>query len=319
MKEIINQYKNQIKKLLNNKLYVLSLIIVAILGYGYLITHVSIGMDDTCLDRYYKGFFTNNMIAAGRWGSYLIYKLLNIVEFTPFWLEILTVITIMATAVLISSFIIKNIKKSNIGICIVFSCIYISYSIYNEAMIFQPSNFALFLSNLLTIFAVIAIYEIINNNLGNKCYLPLFIVLAISISMYEACCQTYLVGIAVCLLIRILLFKEEDRKIFKYFVIGIGILLISIILNYLLLYIFYFIGVPNSLKGGRTIYWFGYGIKDGLYTIVNIIVYYTIKNIKYFPVLEFLICVIIGAILSIYYSIKNKNTNIFNIYINVYC
>lgn len=124
MKEIVNQYKNQIKKLLNNKLYVLSLIVVAILGYGYLITHVSIGMDDTCLDRYYKGFFSNNMIAAGRWGSYLIYKLLNIVEFTPFWLEILTVITIMATAVLISSFIIKNIKKSNIGICIVYFLLY---------------------------------------------------------------------------------------------------------------------------------------------------------------------------------------------------
>lgn len=68
MKRVVKTYSELIKGIINNKLYIFSIIIVAILGYGFAITNYSIGMDDTCLDRYYANFFgINNMIAAGRW------------------------------------------------------------------------------------------------------------------------------------------------------------------------------------------------------------------------------------------------------------
>lgn len=314
MKEIINKYKKEMKELINSKLYIFFIIIVTILGYGYFVTHVTIGMDDTCLDRYYGSFFSKNMIAAGRWGSYLIYKILGVTSFTPFWLEILTILILVVTAILISCFLKKNIKNLKNCVCILFSCLYISYSLYNEPLIFQPSNLALFISNLLTIASVIVIFEIINNNLKNKYYLPLIPILAISISMYEACCQTFLVALLITILIRLIIYKEEDKKIYKHFFIGIFILIASIILNYVMLYAFYFIGIPNELSGGRSIYWFEYGIKDGISIIAKNIWYGTVNNIKYFPVLEFVISIVIGFMLSIYYSFKTKNTNVFNIY-----
>ena len=112
MKNIIEEYKKELKELISSKKYLFSIIIVSILAYGFAITHCSIGIDDTALDRYYGDFFSINMIAAGRWGSYFLYKLLNLTSFTPFWLDFLTVLIIVSTAILISSFIRRNIRKN---------------------------------------------------------------------------------------------------------------------------------------------------------------------------------------------------------------
>lgn len=316
MKKILMEYKDEVRELLNSKKYLFSIIIVAILSYGYLITHTTVGMDDTCLDRYYGAFFSENMIAAGRWGSYLLYKILNIASFTPFWLETLTTLVIIATAVLISCFIRKNLKQSNIVISLIFSCIYISYSLYNEPLIFGPSNLALFLANLLAITCVIFLYEMIHGNIQRKYFFLLFPVLTFSVSMYEACCQTFLIMLLACMISEIIISKGKNKDIFSFFWSGIGILVTSIILHYLILNVFYWIGVPTSDLGAeRGINWFQYGLINGLGVVANNIWYYTVENVRYFPVLEFVIVAIIGLILSIYFSIKTKNVYLFNLYI----
>ena len=168
MKQVVNDYKEKIKELVNNKKYMLAILITAILGYGYYVTNVSIGMDDTCLDRYYGEFYSNNMICYGRWGSYLLYKILNLTSFTPFWVEALTVIIILLTTILVSAFIVRNTKRDNIKLPIIFSCIYLSYSLINEPLIFQTSNLAYVLSNLLIIGAIILWYEIFKENIKLK-------------------------------------------------------------------------------------------------------------------------------------------------------
>ena len=39
MKNIINQYKEEFKNIIKDKAYMFSIIITAILGYGYFVTH----------------------------------------------------------------------------------------------------------------------------------------------------------------------------------------------------------------------------------------------------------------------------------------
>ncbi len=315
MKNIIEEYKKELKELISSKKYLFSIIIVSILAYGFAITHCSIGMDDTALDRYYGEFFSKNMIAAGRWGSYFLYKLLNLTSFTPFWLDLLTVLIIVSTAILISSFIRRNIRKNDIVLSLIFSCLYISYSLINEPFIFQASNLALFLGNLLTFAVLFAIYEIVYNHLKFRYYLPLIVIFAFSISLYEACCQTFLVGLLMCIMIRIIKYKEKDKDVLKFFGIGISILIVSIFLNYTILYLLYFIGIKNELSGGRTIYWFKNGLETGINIIIGNIKFYIFSKTMYFPVLEFIIAGIIGLIISIMSSIKRKNIMIFNVYI----
>ena len=46
------ELKRQIEYFLKNKIYMASLIIAAIAGYGYEITHSSLGIDDVCIGLY---------------------------------------------------------------------------------------------------------------------------------------------------------------------------------------------------------------------------------------------------------------------------
>lgn len=319
MKTIVKQYKEELKKIFNDKWYMISVIITAILGFGYLITHTTIGMDDSSLDRYYSGFYEMNIISiVGRWGSYFLYKLLNITQFTPFWLEMLTVLTIIFTAIIITCFMNKNFKIKNKLVGIIFSCIYISYSMINEAMIFQPSNFSLIVGNLLAIISVILIYEMLNGKYSKINYIPIIIVLTLGISMYESCCQTFLVALLFVMLYDLITKKQTDKEMFKNFFIGIGVLVAGIVLNYIVLYFLFFLGVPNELDqmmGEKGINWTEYGLVEGVSVLTFYIKHYIIENLFYLPVLEFVVCLGIGLVFSIYYTIKTRNLYIFNIFV----
>lgn len=226
----------------------------------------------------------------------------------------MSILVILFTTILVSAFIKNNINmKFTNSLCIIFSCVYLSFSLNNELFLFQASNFAVLIGNLLTIACVIFIYEInINNIKGIKNYIWITLIMAFAISLYESCCQTFLVGIFLTVILRIVTNNEKENVLIKYLLKNIMVLALAIIVNYAILELLFLIGVPSEL-GGKTIYWFQYGIKDGLMVILSSIVKYIFRNIKYFPVLEFVVCIILCEIISIIYSINKKNINIFNL------
>ena len=97
MEKIKEQYKKSGKYFLNNKIFIVAIILITILSFGFTVTNSSVGMDDTAFDRYYQD---KEMLAIGRWGSYLVYQILNITEFIPFWIDFLASSIIMLTAVM---------------------------------------------------------------------------------------------------------------------------------------------------------------------------------------------------------------------------
>ena len=107
MREICKEYKENIKYFLNNKKYITAIIIITILSYGFIFTHFTVGIDDLCFDRYLnKGYW----FAASRWGAVVTYKLLGITRFTPIWLESIVIILTICMAIVLCSFIRKNLK-----------------------------------------------------------------------------------------------------------------------------------------------------------------------------------------------------------------
>ena len=50
---MIYELRKQIEYFLRNKTYMVSLIIAAVAGYGYEITHSSLGIDDVCIGLYF--------------------------------------------------------------------------------------------------------------------------------------------------------------------------------------------------------------------------------------------------------------------------
>ena len=152
MKETIKEYKDVFISFLKSKTYLYSIIFVAILSYGFTITHSAIGADDLCLDKYIEGTY---ILSQKRWGTWLLYNVLNITSFTPFWLEAVVVAIMVLIAIIVCTFMKKILKnKVNIWAYVIFSTVFISNPIIFRFFMYQPTNLSVVVSNALIIILV---------------------------------------------------------------------------------------------------------------------------------------------------------------------
>lgn len=232
MKKIVNEYKEQIRYFISNKKYCIPVIIVMILSYGFTITHYSIGLDDLCFNRYVKGTY---ILSAKRWGTWGLYNILGIEEFTPFWLDAVVAILMVVIVIVISAFIRKQYKdKIKIWGYTLFSCLIISNPLINQFFIYQSTNLAVALSNLIVIICAIVIFENYFNE--NKKWINIVcgIILMIPISMYESCAQTYIVMLFATMFIKFTTDTNiTNKKILKYFSTSISMLVLGMILYFI--------------------------------------------------------------------------------------
>lgn len=189
MREICKEYKENIKYFLNNKKYITAIIIITILSYGFIFTHFTVGIDDLCFDRYLnKGYW----LAASRWGAVVTYKLLGITKFTPIWLESIVIILTICMAIVLCSFIRKNLKiKIKDYEFILFAGILISTPMLYIQMMYQTSSLTNILSNFALIIIAMLFYENFYKYKDKKIYWISTLIMPLFISMYESCCQTY--------------------------------------------------------------------------------------------------------------------------------
>ena len=157
MKEIVNNYKEIFISFIKNKKYIVSIIFVAILSYGFTITNYSIGVDDLCFDRYVEGTY---ILSAKRWGTWLLYNVLNITTFSPFWLDFIVATLMCITAIVVCTIIKKIVKdKINIWGYIIFSAIFISNPLISQFFMYQSTNLTVVISNLIAICAATILFE----------------------------------------------------------------------------------------------------------------------------------------------------------------
>lgn len=87
-------------KLCENRLYMGILLLTAVCAYGYKVTNVTIGIDDTP-SLYY---FEEGLIAiVGRWVLFLLNKVITLAEFVPFVTDFAAVILLIAAAIVWSA------------------------------------------------------------------------------------------------------------------------------------------------------------------------------------------------------------------------
>lgn len=316
MENIKNEYKNATKYFLKNKVFIVAIILVTILSFGFTITHPSVGMDETAFGRYYQD---NEMLESGRWGSYLIYRGLNIIEFTPFWIDFLVTCIIVITAVLWCVFLKKNLgEKLSLGAYIIFATIFISFPLINECYIFSNSSLAVMIGTFLASLGIMAFYENYSKLHKKIIYVLIAIMLAVAFSMYEACGQVMLVSI--CVTAILMIYTNKDKKIkdiFKYLFATLGIVVLAVILDEIIVKIVYLAGVRASNEADKEISWGKYGIVESFQLIVFNIIEAMI-NTKYFPVLIFDIVSAIGLAISILQSDKKRNWMILVIFIAMF-
>lgn len=83
-----------------NRMYLCILLLTAICAYGYKVTNVTIGIDDTP-SLYY---FEEGLIAiVGRWVLFLLNKICSIAEFLPFLTDFAAVVLLVIAAIVWSA------------------------------------------------------------------------------------------------------------------------------------------------------------------------------------------------------------------------
>lgn len=89
----MKKWLNDIKKFLHNRVYLLALSLTAVCSYGFLVTHATVGIDDTP----YIYYFEDGLVAiVGRWVLYLLNKVVHIADFAPFVTDFAGVLLLMA-------------------------------------------------------------------------------------------------------------------------------------------------------------------------------------------------------------------------------
>lgn len=318
MKKIYIKYKNNFNELIKNGLFVGVIILVSILSFGFTFVNYSIGVDDTCLDRYYdinKGYNTTNMLTSGRWGSFLIYNILQITEFTPFWIELVAVLIIDFTAIVICAFIKKNyghIVKSNFSY-IAIAAVYISYPLINEAFIYQSSIIAILIGNLAMIAISIVLYENYLYSNNKSIFVFATFLLPFFISMYEGVVQTYLLLSAVMTLL-IIYETKDNKKAFKYLCFSVILLGVGIIINSIIINILHLLGVQSYEAAEKNINWGKYGIIESIRIYSSYIINSIVNNRQYLPVNIFYIITIIGTFIAFIETCKKTNLLIYICY-----
>lgn len=93
-------WNGMLHKLCGNRLYMGILLLTAVCAYGYKVTNVTIGIDDTP-SLYY---FEEGLIAiVGRWVLFLLNKVISLAEFAPFVTDFAAVLFLIAAAIVWSA------------------------------------------------------------------------------------------------------------------------------------------------------------------------------------------------------------------------
>ena len=228
------ELKRQIEYFLKNKIYMASLIIAAIAGYGYEITHSSLGIDDVCIGLYFDDGLG---VSIGRWPFYVINKIFHVTEFEPFILEFIAVLIFMFAAIVWSA-VLRYVlgDKLPIACYAVFSAMLLDYSLIAEVFIYYLQNGVPIIYAIVAV-AVFDFYYLYTHNLEQKQRIlhkfGMSLIVSVAIGFYEAAANVFLTGMLLIMIVDC--FGANRMQIRKFKQFFMSLFLIGRILVYAIL------------------------------------------------------------------------------------
>ena len=318
---MIKVISEQIRYFLKKRVYIVSLILAGIAGYGYQLFHGTCGIDDISIDLYFeKGLG----VAIGRWPYYLLNKCIPLAEYTPFLWDFITVLLLMLSAVTWCVLIRMIMRKELPIVCyIVFSAMFIDYSMIAEVFVFYLQNGLGFLY-LLTAIALCGTYYIYGmkgvSNKRNVLWLKLLIIIfvTVAISFYESAANVFLSGAFLIVYLNVLnekRNKENYKEVFLTLFWCVRTLVYAIVIRRLirtvlmrmfgiLPYTFYRSALSGTWNFKQGLQAVGEKLKD---LIMGIFCDYFAMGTVYYPIFLFSIASILFLGYVIVRCVKDKN------------
>ena len=222
---MIYELRKQIEYFLRNKIYMVSLIIAAVAGYGYEITHSSLGIDDVCIGLYFDDGLG---VSIGRWPFYVINKLFHVTGFEPFIMEFAAVLILMFAAIVWSA-VLRYIlgDKLPIACYAVFSAMFLDYSLIAEVFIYYLQNGVPIIYTLVGM-AVFDFYYLYTHDLEQKQRilhkLGMSLLVSVSVGFYEAAANVFLTGVLLIMIVDCFGANHMQIRKFKQFFMSLFLL-----------------------------------------------------------------------------------------------
>ncbi len=204
-----------------DKKYLLLLLLTAICGYGYKVTHFTIGIDDTP-SLYY---FDEGLAAiVGRWVMFLLNKVVHVAELTPFLPDLAGVLILMAAVTvwcaLFYDILGDWLPKAGYYF---FACIFLSCPLISEV-------YTYYLHNAIAIgYLCCGLSLWLFRQKGIKKYLLSAVLLWIGVGCYESFMVVWLLG--VCLILMTERIAKNRVSVWKKLGIAIGVALLAMVMR----------------------------------------------------------------------------------------
>lgn len=314
----MKKYLDTFKEFLSDRLYCSILLLIGVCTYGFVITHYSIGVDDTAISLYFDEGLAPYM---GRWTLYIINKVIPLTKMSPFFIELISMIIMLfsATAWCV---LVKEICKRNVEFPIwmyaIFAGVFISCPLISEVYVYYLHN-GLCLAYGLTALSLLAFLEALHSDTGRRKRICAVVVSAILLTVAIGCYESMLL-VYIMAAIMVFVFQRmtntksgcahKKAGIILWTIIGSIILITSLIIRSgiinLLNYMNDFENVFAELDSAQRISIFSGMTRDEI--VMNIKYYfikYFINAISYFPI-RMLLCsyVVLGCIAVIFSVMK---------------
>ena len=310
---MLKKYTRDLEDYLKNKLYMVCIIITAILAFGFSITNITVGIDDLECGRYIGS--GNELLRSGRF-SWLfwtnIFGIKNRYVENSFIFEVVGVIFLLWAAINFCILFKKvSFDKIEMPAYTVFSCIMISYPLMNEIWGYTGVNITICGSILFISFALILMREQLLEGFDVCKYGLSSFMLMIVCAGYESAAVVYVFMVSTILFFQVLFEKERKESYlslikqgsFYASVLAVGLVLRIIVHRSLL-----FVMNLSVMRNGDTAIWWGkLPVQQVISDIIRgIIKEYFVKGIIYFPITEFVCCIVVFCVLCIV-LLKKKN------------
>lgn len=221
----MKEWKELFLSFWKNKYYTLSLCLTGLFSFGYLVTHSTVGIDDTPYLRYFEEGLS---AIVGRWVMFLINKVFHVAEFAPFMTDLAGVLILMA-AVTVWCTLMKKLFWEKIPMAgyILYACLFLSNPLHSEVFTYYLHN-GVALGYLFCGIALCCFLEGISRKKLSGAWKPWLLSLLclwIATGCYESFMVVYLVGVCI-VLCSLLLYREKSVKVFP---VLLGVLLIALL------------------------------------------------------------------------------------------
>lgn len=296
-----------IKFLTQNRIIFIISVIVILLGYGYFLTNVSISTDDTAFDTYFDHGYSLRM---GRVVMSFIQAVFDIVEFTPFWIELLAVLFLQFAAwrMVFVLYEKSSGRLSQIFIA-AFVCIFISFPLINEIFIYSSMSVSVGMGYFLSVYAFEYLYLYQYKKEKRYVVFSIFFLIC-AVSLYESFIPAFFCLTMISIFSEMLYKKMSVAEVVKKSCPAIAVGAVAVIVNSILGQLCIKIGNLEALNvsANKDIVWTESGLTQSVKSVLRTLFYdQFIAGAEYLPILFFVIASLLLFLITIYKMIRQRS------------